>query len=297
MNRVTFKPRDTTGAHTQASESESVSRGAQPQPPQKKVPQKTSKPLIARMGLALAFSAWVIAAFIGAQLLLVAVLYGVNQLDSAALSGINETVLQTVISALVYALSLGIAAGIPWVALKSQRLTWTDLGFSEALPSWRDIGLAPVVFVVSLVASTLALFIATQVLPGLDLQTEQQIGFDNVTQRYELLMAFLTLVVLAPIFEEVLFRGYLYDRIRRYVSVVWTVIITSLVFGLMHLYAGPDYPLQWNVMINTTVLALCIGALRAYTGNVWAGILVHMLKNGVAFFVLFVMPMLGISLV
>lgn len=257
---------------------------------------KKSQSHVRQFGFACAFALWVASAFIGAQFLLVGLVYVIGQYAEGMLASVNESVFQTVISALVYAVSLVIAVGVPWALFKTQRLTWADLGFAEPLPSWRDIGLAPVVFVLSLVAGVVVTFIVGVVFTGLDLQTEQQIGFGNVTQRYELLMAFLTLVVLAPVFEEVLFRGYLYGRIRRYISTGWTIFLTSLVFGSMHLYAGADNPLQWNVMINTTVLALGIGALRAYTGNVWSGILVHMLKNGVAFFVLFVMPLLGVSL-
>lgn len=281
--------------HTSKKPTAFVARSSQTENSEER--RKTPSPLLKRVGLAVVFLAWVTVAFIGAQLLLGVIIYGLVEAGVEVLATVNESVFQAVVSALVYALSLAIAVGVPWVIFKTQRLTWKDVGFAEPLPSWRDIGIAPIVFVLSLVASVVAMFVAAQVLPGVDLQTEQQIGFENVTQRYEMLMAFLTLVVLAPVFEEVLFRGYLYGRVRRYLSTVWTVILTSLLFGMMHVYAGPDNPLQWNVVINTTVLALCIGALRAYTGNVWAAILVHMLKNGVAFFALFVLPLLGVPLV
>lgn len=265
------------------------------QPP-KKPTSRPTRPWWQRICIALGFTAWVIAAFFGAQLLLGGAIYALDQVAGGIVATMNESVLQAVLAALVYALSLVVAVGVPWVLFKSQRLTRSDLGFAEVLPSWRDIGLAPIVFVVTLIVGMVALYLAGLIVPGVDLQTEQQVGFDSVTQRYELLMAFVTLVVMAPVFEEILFRGYLYGRIRRHVSAAWTVILTSLAFGAMHLYAGADHPLQWNVMITTTVLALGMGLLRAYTGNVWSAILVHMLKNGIAFFALFILPILGITL-
>ena len=248
-----------------------------------------------RVAYGLGFSVWVVAAFIAAQLLVFAVAWLIVQAHVSLPFVLNGTVLQTAVSVVVYILAIAIAIGVPWAVLR-QRIDWQDIGLGQSLPEWRDIGLAPVAFVVSMVATGVVMYVASLVLPGVDLTTEQQIGFENLTQRYEMLLAFFTLVVLAPICEELLFRGYLYGRIRRHYNALWTIALTSLVFGLMHVYAGPGMPLQWNVMIGTTVLAVFIGMLREYTGSIWAGILVHMLKNGVAFFVLFVAPLLGVTL-
>lgn len=239
---------------------------------------------------------WVIAVFIAAQLI---VLFGalmVRELNITLPFALNETVLQTVVSVLVYAVAIALAVAVPWFALK-QKLTWRDVGLEQTLPRWRDIALAPLAFIVSMIATAVVMGVAASLLPGVDLETEQQVGFENLTERYEMLLAFFTLVVLAPICEELLFRGYFYGRVRRYYNALWTIALTSVVFGLMHVYAGPGMPLQWNVMIGTTVLAIFIGLLREYTGSIWAGILLHMIKNAVAFFILFVAPLLGITLV
>lgn len=248
-----------------------------------------------RVGYGLAFAAWTVAAFIFAQLLIVAVMWGILQLNISLPFVLSDTVLQTSVSVIVYLVAIAVAVYAPWKLL-GQKLTRKDVGLEQSLPRWRDIGLAPVMFVVSLVATGIVMYIASLVLPGVDLETEQQVGFENLTQRYEMLLAFFTLVVLAPICEEFLFRGYLYGRIRKYYNAFWTIALTSLVFGLMHVYAGPGLPLQWNVMIGTAVLAVFIAVLREYTGSIWAGILVHMLKNGVAFFVLFIAPLIGLTL-
>ncbi|WP_260763907.1 CPBP family intramembrane glutamic endopeptidase [Candidatus Mycosynbacter amalyticus] len=249
-----------------------------------------------RVSYGLLFAGWTVVSFVFAQLFVLAVLWVGAKLGLTLPFVLNETVLQTTVSIVVYLVTIVTAVGVPWKLL-GQRLSWGDVGLAQQLPRWRDIGLAPVAFVAALVVTGIAMYVASLVIPGVDLETKQQVGFENITQRYEMLLAFFTLVVLAPICEEFLFRGYLYGRVRKYYSALWAVVLTSLVFGLMHVYAGPGMPLQWNVMIATTVLALFIGALREYTGSIWAGILVHMLKNGVAFFALFIAPLLGISLV
>lgn len=265
----------------------------------KKHPSGASKPhvpLAKRFVYGIGFSVWVVAAFAGAQLLILAALTLLAQAGISLPVSLNQTVLQTIVSVVVYALTITIAAGVPWLVFR-QKLRLKDVGLAQTLPRWRDIGLAPVMFVGSMIATGIVMYLASLLPLGIDLDAKQQVGFENLTQRYEMLLAFFTLVVLAPICEELLFRGYLYGRIRQYYSALWTIVLTSLVFGAMHVYAGPGLPLQWNVMIGTAVLAVFIGILREYTGSIWAGILVHMLKNGVAFFILFVLPIIGISLV
>lgn len=265
--------------------------------PESQVAHGPSKlPYAKRVLYGLCIAIWVIAVFIAAQLIVLLGALMVRELNVTLPFALNETVLQTVVSVLVYAVAIALAVAVPWFALK-QKLTWREVGLEQTLPRWRDIALAPLAFIVSMIATAVVMGIAASLLPGVDLETEQQVGFENLTERYEMLLAFFTLVVLAPVCEELLFRGYLYGRVRRYYNALWTIALTSVVFGLMHVYAGPGMPLQWNVMIGTTVLAIFIGLLREYTGSIWAGILLHMIKNAVAFFILFVAPLLGITLV
>ena len=62
---------------------------------------------------------------------------------------------------------------------------------------------------------------------------------------------------------------------------VWlSVLVTSLAFGLAHLWAGTDKPLQWSVAVDTFSLSLVMCAAREYTGAVWVPMMVHIIKNG-----------------
>lgn len=258
--------------------------------------KSSNLPLSRRVLYGLYAAIWVAGMFVAAQLIILLCALLVRELNISLPLTLNDTVLQTTVSALVYMIAIVLAVGVPWLVLK-QKLNWSDLGFAQPLPSWRDIGLAPLAFIISSVATVVVMALVGVILPGVDMDAKQAIGFENLTERYEMLLAFFTLVVLAPVCEEILFRGYFYGRVRRYYNAFWAIALTSVVFGLMHLYAGPGLPLQWNVFIGTAVLAIFIGLLREYTGSIWAGILLHMIKNGIAFFVLFVAPLLGISLV
>lgn len=229
----------------------------------------------------LAVVAWLLFGFVLASLVTV-LLSELLPLVGVSLEGVNEAVFSAVLAGVVYVLSAAIVIGIPQ-ATRRFRTTWHELGLSR-LPVGRDLLAAPAAFVAYFIVTSLVTTIAAQVIPGFDLDEAQDVGFANLTQRYEYVIAFLTLVVLAPVAEEVLFRGYLYGRLRRWVPIWVAALITSVVFGVVH---G-----QWNVGVDVFVLSLVMCGLREWTGSIWAGILLHMLKNGLAFYILFINPTL-----
>jgi membrane protease YdiL (CAAX protease family) len=77
----------------------------------------------------------------------------------------------------------------------------------------------------------------------------------------------------------------LYGKLKNRVPAVVAAIVTSLLFGLAHF--------QWNVAIDVFILSLILCALRSLTGSIWAGVLVHVIKNSLAYYLLFVAPLIG----
>lgn len=96
---------------------------------------------------------------------------------------------------------------------------------------------------------------------------------------WEMVLAFVALVIITPIAEEMVFRGFMFNGIRRRLPFWATAIIVSAVFGWVH---G-----QWNVGIDVFALSLVLCGLREFTGSLWPAILLHSLKNGVAFYLLY----------
>jgi membrane protease YdiL (CAAX protease family) len=134
------------------------------------------------------------------------------------------------------------------------------------------------------VLTTIVLAIATQALTFVDYSQTQETGFAEIATRPEYILAFLSLVVVAPFAEEILFRGYLLGKLRKYAPLWLAILITSVLFAVVHF--------QWNVGIDVFVLSIVLCLLRVYTGSLWASILLHMIKNGVAFYFLFINPSL-----
>ncbi len=198
------------------------------------------------------------------------------------LVNINQAIFSLVVSVVVYGLTLGVVMGLPYL-IKKQSVTLTLLGLTR-LPSWKDIGLAPLGFIIYFIATTVVMITVSKLVPSLNLDQAQNVGFDKLTEHYQYILAFLTLVVIAPIAEEILFRGYLYGKLRGAAPMWVAILATSLLFGFVHF--------QWNVGIDVFILSIVLCSLREVTGSIHAGILLHMMKNGIAFYFLFINPTL-----
>jgi hypothetical protein len=85
----------------------------------------------------------------------------------------------------------------------------------------------------------------------------------------------LTAVVIAPLFEETLFRGALLPVLARQWGAAAGVGLSALVFGLAHLSLGELTPL--------TLLGLALGWLRLRHGRLGPCVLMHGLWNGLTF--------------
>lgn len=129
--------------------------------------------------------------------------------------------------------------------------------------------------------------VASMVFSGLDLEQEQQIGFATAYTNLELMMTFASLVILPPLAEEIIFRGFLFSSLRAKYSFRISVVVTSIMFGLAHLQFGSGAPLLWVAAIDTFVLSCFLCALRERSGSLWPPIFLHAIKNCVAFILLF----------
>lgn len=83
----------------------------------------------------------------------------------------------------------------------------------------------------------------------------------------------LAAVIVAPLFEEVLFRGYLLQAVWRLTRVPWpAVALSALAFGLVHVAQPQD-------VLPLVTFGLILGALRVRTRRLWPCMLVHALFN------------------
>lgn len=183
---------------------------------------------------------------------------------------------------LVQLLSLGI---VLWF-MKKRGISFGFIGLGR-LPKISDLGYALITFGIYFILAAVVLAIVGQLLPGIDLEQEQQIGFENAAGP-GLILVFVTLVVLPPLVEEIMIRGFLYSGLRSKMRKITAALTASAIFGVAHLQLGSGVPPLYVAAIDTFVLSLVLIELRERTGSLWSGIFVHALKNGIAFTALFV---------
>lgn len=173
-----------------------------------------------------------------------------------------------------------------WHLLKRRHMGFKSIGLHK--PTLKDFGLALLGYGCYFLLFLVITVVAKLLVPSLDLQQEQQLGFKPNQGTLSLLLAGISLVVLPPLVEEILTRGFLFTGLRQRLSLVWTAIITSLVFAAAHLQFGEGAPLLWVAAIDTFVLSLVLVYLRETTGKLAAPIFLHGLKNLIAFSLLFI---------
>jgi len=84
-------------------------------------------------------------------------------------------------------------------------------------------------------------------------------------------------VTLAPLMEELFFRGFLYPVFARSLGLPVAVFLTALGFALLH---GAQLGFAWGPVLVIFLVGLVLTMVRAKTNSVAAGVLVHMAYNG-----------------
>lgn len=104
----------------------------------------------------------------------------------------------------------------------------------------------------------------------------QQLG-SNESTLLLLLSAALTCVV-APMCEEILFRGYIFTALRNWRGTALAAVITGLLFGGVHAGSAPALDL---VPLAGLGFGLCL--LYRHTGSLYPCMVAHSLNNSIAF--------------
>ena len=149
------------------------------------------------------------------------------------------------------------------------RTPWHEIGYVKPRNWFRDLVLGIVL------GTVLKIMMKAVVMPML--------GADPINHAYHHMVGntralpgmLLTIVVGAGIGEETLFRGYLFERLRKLlgttaVAQVLIVLLTAGWFGLAH------YPEQGLAGVQQAgIFGLIFGAIFAFTGQIWMLMCAH----------------------
>jgi len=110
------------------------------------------------------------------------------------------------------------------------------------------------------------------------------IALDEINNPRSLLLLFILASFLAPLGEELYFRGFLYPAIAKHTGNIAGMLITSIVFGALHL--------SWPQFLPLTLGGLFLNWLYFKEGSLYTAIAAHSMWNALAIIILALVPRL-----
>lgn len=89
-----------------------------------------------------------------------------------------------------------------------------------------------------------------------------------------ILLLVLSVLIVAPMTEEIVLRGIVYTRIEKTTNAITAIVVSSVLFGLMHIPAGGIL-----VAIGATLMSFVWGYLFYKTDSLWVCIFAHAAAN------------------
>ncbi|MEA3350418.1 MAG: type II CAAX endopeptidase family protein [Chloroflexota bacterium] len=154
-----------------------------------------------------------------------------------------------------------------WLGLRKHNASWNDLGLRNFAAS--SLGLGCGLMILSwgfnLVYSLmLAIY-------GLQVQPDIKLLFADISSPGWI---FIAGVVIAPVVEEIIFRGFIFAGLRGRYGWKKAALISSALFALIHI--------QPLAVIPIFILGLIFAYLYQRSGSIWPAIIMHMSTNALA---------------
>ncbi len=135
----------------------------------------------------------------------------------------------------------------------------------------RHVWLLPLLLPIGIVNAFIIVWIRFHIAPFVpDLSLDLHRGFFDQLYRIAILS------LLGPIAEELLFRGWLWERLKVYWNVVAVMAFTCTTFLSMHWFAY-----GWIKLPSIAAIALTLTLVRWYCGSVRASMIMHVFWNAV----------------
>ena len=146
-----------------------------------------------------------------------------------------------------------------------RRISWKHLGFGRF--DWNILGLGCGL----LVASYVVIIIHNLILMALKIDTQGAEILELLNSLESPVWFFLVGAVLAPIVEEMFFRGFLFQGFRQKYGWITAALVSSAIFAAAHL--------DLVALIPTFILGCLLAYVYHRSNSVWPGVILHVLVN------------------
>jgi len=146
-----------------------------------------------------------------------------------------------------------------------RRISWKHLGFGRF--DWNVLGLGCGL----LVASYVFIIIHNLILMALKIDTQGSEILELINSLESPAWFFFVGAVLAPIVEEMFFRGFLFQGFRQKYGWVSAALLSSVIFAAAHL--------DLVALIPTFILGCLLAYVYHRSNSMWPGVILHVLVN------------------
>jgi membrane protease YdiL (CAAX protease family) len=154
-----------------------------------------------------------------------------------------------------------------------RRISWKHLGFGKFSLQTMALGCG------TLVIGYIFILLHNIILSALKIDTQGDQISKIFSQLNSPVWLFLASVVIAPLVEEIFFRGFLFQGFRQKYGWVAAIFLSSFFFAAAHL--------DPVAFIPTFILGCVLAYIYHRSNSLWPGIIFHFIINGSALTVLY----------
>ncbi len=135
------------------------------------------------------------------------------------------------------------------------------------------------VIIVPAVLGLIFAYLSTEIISSRAIQPITPLSkvIEETTSSFWMFIFLMMAVVVAPVVEEIIFRGYFYRVLVLAKGKISAIIVAAAVFAFLHL---GQYWGDWAAIAMIAVLGLALTVVRAWTGTTIASAVMHYAYNG-----------------
>jgi len=218
--------------------------------------------------------------FLGILIFVVVSIARGENLENLIEPTINQTLALTLLEAIALIL------GVYLFGIRRRNLSWDSVGLRPTTWSWILISIVVTLILIPIVSLiTLAvLFLTGQPFDNPQLDFLLPEGLSALDAILMLLLA----GFVAPLGEELLFRGVLYTFLRERWGIWLSVLLSSFLFGLIH----------GNLAVGVTgfLLGVVAAIVYEYSKSLWTAVIVHAINNSLKIALLYLLVLIGLEI-
>lgn len=162
--------------------------------------------------------------------------------------------------------------GLPLAFIAGAWILSRGRGLSDTAYEWRS-SFIPIT-IVGLILTFSVSYIIGSMLTYLPNYEEMMDGYEAMFENIDPMDLVLTVAVIGPICEEIIFRGVILEGLLKKYDTTKAILFSSLIFSVIHLQ-----PLQ---VVATFFIGLILGWIYVKTQSLWVCIAIHIINNFVA---------------